>query len=259
VQRVDDLRFIHYTSSLEGLLGIVRHGFIINPCQRKTLYQFTDRNEFIAREPQYFGMVCLHGFKVIPSLRYWEKYGPFGIEMSPDWVVEKGFRKVRYIKSQGRSRDRIKAFFDEAIEELDDIVNSQHPEDGFRQRAYTNKAVAELLGARKWADFLTHFEIMEPYENSYECEWRFSRPEPLYNDDPVSQVVDNLNNDRGWSRHIYPLKFSGSDVLKVHVDRDCVEELESRLSDVHPDLKVSTALNKVLHAEKLLATLPILR
>ncbi|ALQ54595.1 hypothetical protein PI2015_1287 [Pseudoalteromonas issachenkonii] len=231
----------------------------MNPCQRKTLDLFTDRCEFISREPQYFGMVCLHGFNVKPSLRYWEKYGPFGIEMSPDWVIEKRFQKVRYIERHGRERDRIKAFFDEAIEELDGIVNSQYPEDGFRQMAYTNKIVAGLLGARKWAKFLTLFESMEPYENSYEREWRFSRPDPLYNNDPIPKVVDNLNNDRGWSRHIYPLKFSDSDVLKVHVSRDCVKELQEMLNDMQSDLKISTALNKLLSAEKLLATLPIFR
>lgn len=257
--RVDVLRFIHYTSSLEGLLGILKHGFIINPCQRKTLSQFTDRSEFSVREPQYFGMVCLHGFKVVPSLRYWDKYGPFGIEMSPEWVAENGFRRVHYVKKNGRNHRRIKAFFDEAIEELDEIVNSQYPEDGFRQMAYTNKAVAGLLGASKWVNFLNFYETMEPYENSYEREWRFSRPDPLYNDDPIPQVVDNLNNDRGWSRHIYPLKFSVSDVLKIHVGRNCIKELKCKLGDVNPDVKVASALNNLLHAKKLLATLPIFR
>jgi hypothetical protein len=253
------LRFIHYTSSLEGLLGILKHGFIINPCRRKTLELFTDRSEFIRREPQYFGMVCLHGFKVKPSFRYWEKYGPFGIEMSPCWVAEQGFQKVRYIKKHGKELDGIKVFFDEAIEELDDIVNSQYPEDEFRQMAYTNKIIAGVLGARKWTEFLTNFENMEPYENSYECEWRFSRPDPLYNDDRIPSVVDNLNNDRGWSKHIYPLKFSGSDVLKIHVNGDCAENLKSQLSDVQSNLKVSTALDKLLHAEKLLAALSTFR
>lgn len=66
----------------------------MNPCQRKTLDLFTDRCEFISLEPQYFGMVCLHGFNVKPSFRYWEKYGPYGIEMSPDWVIERCFQKV---------------------------------------------------------------------------------------------------------------------------------------------------------------------
>ena len=253
------MRFIHYTSSLEGLLGILEHGFIINPCQRKTLSQFTDRSEFNAREPQSFGMVCLHGFKVIPHVKYWDKYGPFGIEMSPMWVMENGFRRVHYIKRHGRKSDKNQVVFDEALKELDDIVNSKHPEDEFRQMAYTDKVVARFLGAQKWADFLTFFEITEPYENAYECEWRFSRSDGFCILDPIEQVVDNLNNDQGWSKHLYPLKFARSDVIKIHLGRNCAKELKSGLSNVYSNLKVSTALNKLLHAEKLLATLPIFR
>ena len=77
--------------------------------------------------------------------------------------------------------------------------------------------------------------------------------------DPIEQVVDNLNNDQGWSKHLYPLKFARSDVIKIHLGRNCAKELKSGLSNVYSNLKVSTALNKLLHAEKLLATLPIYR
>lgn len=238
------MRFIHCTNSLNALIGILNHGFILNPCQRKTLGYFSNREEFIEREPQYFGMACVHGFKVLPNHRYWSKYGPFGIEMSPKWVIESGFHRVNYINPEGIKFHLLKKHFDAALSELDALVYAEHPDDAFRQMAYTNKNVAGVLSAMKWVEFLTAFEYMEPYENSFEREWRFVRKEPLYNDDSIQVMVDNLNNDCGWSRHIYPFKFECADVVRIHSEENIVEELRKILPSDYSGIEIDTTLNK---------------
>jgi hypothetical protein len=238
------LRFVHCTNSLDAVIGIMNHGFIVNPCQRKTLGYFTNRDEFVVREPQYFGMTCLHGFKYLPNYKYWGQYGPFGLEMNPKWVVENGFHNVNYIKPCGLKFRRLKIKFDYALAELDAVIDSEFPDDAFRQMAYTNKNIAGVLGAKKWVEFLAEFEYMEKYKNSFEQEWRYVRKEPLYNCDSIPVIIDNLNNNRGWSKHIHTFKFSPKDLVRIHMEEADKERFREVLPSGYSGIEVQTTINQ---------------
>lgn len=180
----------------------------------------------------------------MPNYKYWNKYGPFGIEMNPKWVVNNDFRKVIYTKQKGIKFSIFKRNFESALSELDRVVYAEYPDDASRHMAYTNKNVAGDLGARKWVEFLTIFEYMEPHKNSFEREWRFVRKEPLYNNDSIPIIVDNLNNDRGWSKHIYPLKFESSDAVRIHAEKHSKAYIRKRLPAEYSGIEINTTLNK---------------
>jgi hypothetical protein len=239
-------RYIHCTDSLDKVIGILKHGLIVRPCPRKVVLDaLTDRNEFQNREPQYFGMACLHGFKVLPNSKYWKKYGPYGIELHPSFVENAGFRRVIYLDKDSRQFSRIKSDFDDALRQLDQKVYAKHPNDSFRHMAYTNKRVAALLGARKWADFLTEFEYMEPRHNRFEMEWRYARPEPYYDDRPFSVIRNAVNDDANFARYTIPLKIKRADVLRVHVPFADKDALHLALPE-YQGIEINHTLNNIL-------------
>jgi len=237
------MRFIHYTSNIDSIIGILKNGFIINPCERKTLGYFTNRDEFKDREPQYFGMVCLHGFKFAPSFKYWRKYGPYGIEMDPKWVKLNNFRKVLYTKNKGLLYRHLKRFCDSALLDLDSKIHAKFPDDAFRHMSYTNKNVALVLGAKTWADFLTVFEYMEPNYNRYEREWRYVREDPFYYSESIGDIISSIKRDLGWSRLVYPLKFECNDVVRLYAFDKDKGVMREKLPQEYSGLKISCALN----------------
>lgn len=232
-------RFIHCTGSLKAVLGILKNGFVIHPCDRKVLNFITNRPEFSRSEPQEFGMVCLHSFKVFPNFLFWRKYGPFGIEMKPSFVDQTGFRQVEYVSSVGTRINALRSRFEDAINDLDACVYKEHPEDGFRKMAYTNKFIAQLVGANKWSEFLSEFEYMEPVENRFEQEWRYSRQEPFYYDERSKKdVIDAVNDSQSWAKYSFALHFSKDDVKSLYAPFDYIVALRSQIPDEFKDIAI---------------------
>jgi hypothetical protein len=239
------LRFVHFTKTLDAVVSILKHGLVMNPCSRTVLRYFPEREEFKDREPQQFGMVCVHGFRILPSVQYWKKYGSYGIELHPTFVETTGFRRVNYVNQRSREFRQLKSRFDEAILQADQKVYAKHPEDTSRQMAYTNKNVAAILGATKWARFLSEFEYMEPHPNKFENEWRYVRPEPLYSNRTLGDVIAAVNDEESFAKYTYPLRFKPQNVLRLHTGAGTPEELRRRLPEEYRKVEINSTIGKV--------------
>lgn len=223
------MRFLHATSSSEALIGILQHGLIINPCERGIIDAFTNRPELLRPEPQHFGMVCVHGFKLVPNTRYWKQFGPFGIELAPWWVYGAGLRRVLYLNRESLVFKEHKRVFDWALGEADRVVRSQHPEDSFRKQAYVSKNAALVLGAHQWAEFLTQYAYMERHQHTYQQEWRFVREVPFRIKESIAEIVQLLNRDAGWSRLIYTLPVPHEAVIRLIAPKKDIPLLRKQL------------------------------
>lgn len=232
------MRFLHATSSRDGLLGILRHGLIINPCERGIIDAFTSRTELLQPEPQPFGMVCLHNFNLVPNVRYWRKFGPFGVELAPKWVDQAGFSKVLYLDTNGPEFLEHKRFFKQAVADADRAVQAQHPEDTFRKQAYISKNVALILGAHLWADFLTQYAYFEAYKHRYQREWRFVREVPFRRTETFTEVLQSLETDAGWSRLIYTLPIPRAAVIRLIAPNASIPLLRKELPPNYRDVPI---------------------
>lgn len=241
-------RFIHCTKDAETVARILRHGFIIHPCERNVLSYFTKREEFRSREPQFFGMVSMHSFRFKPGKRFIRAFGPFAIEMSYTWIAANSFRQVKYLRKHGFYRWALSFLVHDALADVDRAVNAQYPEDSFRKMAYTNKNIAGILGATKWAQFLAVYEYMEPHKHKYQHEWRYARPEPFYNNDPIERTAKLLDQDAGWTRFVSTLQFKPADVVRVFAPPAEHEELMRMLPTDFSDVAIEATSNQPLHS-----------
>lgn len=241
-------RFIHCTKDAETVGRILRHGFIIHPCERKVLPYFTTREEFRNREPQFFGMVSMHAFRFTPGKRFIRHFGPFAIEMSDTWIAANSFRQVKYLRKDGFFRWVLSFLVSDALDTVDRVVTAQYPEDSFRKMAYTDKNIAAILGATKWAQFLAFYEYIEPHEHKYQHEWRYARSEPFYNNDPIERTAKMLDQDAGWTRFVSTLKFKPADVVRLFAPPAEHEGLMRILPTDFSDVAIEATPNQPPHS-----------
>ena len=212
-------RFVHFTDSLDGLIGILNEGLLIRARRRNVWKYFKRGPEYRDREPQQFGMVGLHSYRFWPKSRCVKQFGPFGVALSAEWVADNGFRQVIYIRESGRGYQLLKSRFDEALEDLEIPLRREPQDDAFPKMAYTNRNMAGWYGAVKWVQFLEWFECMEPRKHRYQNEWRYSRPDPYYGQHSVEELVDDLRRKDNWTQFIHLLRFESTDVSSIYMPR----------------------------------------
>jgi hypothetical protein len=212
-------RFIHLTGSHESLLGILRDGLLIRQRRRNVWKWFSRESAYKEREPQQFGMVSLHQFRLRPRSAAIHHFGPFGVELTPDWVAKSGFQEVLYVQDSGPVYESLKMQFNNALTDIESRLRSEDPTDLFPTMAYTNMNVAAWIGAEKWVRFLALFERMEPFKHRKQREWRYSRPDPYYGNHGVAELVDDLRRKDNWTQHIHVLKFDPTDVASVYLPK----------------------------------------
>ena len=176
-------------------------------------------------------MTCLHGFRFRPNKRLVGRFGEFGISLNRNWVFQNDFRPVIYIKENGFLHKGFQPRFDKALRELDDIMENEPEDDAFPRMAYTNRAVSEWLGARKWSDFLEVSQYMEPLKHSYQSEWRFCRLEPLSNQQTVDEMRREVKAKTGWTHVISLKKFKPEDVTTIFLPKHFGDDLERTIPE----------------------------
>lgn len=197
-------------------------------------------------------MVSMHAFRFKPGKRFIRDFGPFAIEMSDTWIAANSFRQVKYLRKHGIVRRALSFLVNDALADVDRAVNAQYPEDSFRKMAYTNKNIAGILGATKWAQFLAVYEYMEPHEHKYQHEWRYARPEPFYNNYPIERTAKLLDQDAGWTRFVFTLKFKPADVVRVFAPPAEHDGLMRILPTDFSDVAIEATPNQPLHTSLLL-------
>lgn len=232
------LRFVHFTDSSTALASIVQNGLFIRNRRRNVWKYFTRRKEFREREPQQFGMTCVHTFRFFPNRRYVKRFGPYGIELTQEWIQRNDFRRVLYISENDLYRLGFQAKFDEAISELDECVRKAPSDDSFPRMAYTNARVACLYGARLWCQFLEWFQFMEPKKHRYQSEWRYSREDPFYQSHSTGELNDALKTKKGWLHIVHVLKLDRSDIVRLYVPKIERESFTELLPDGFENIKI---------------------
>lgn len=205
------MAFVHYTDSITAIQGILKNGLLLNPLKRNVIQLFSDSQHLSAREPQQFGMSSLRYEGFFGNRRHICCFGNYGVVFRKEWVFERQFKQVMYIKENSRFHRELKEFFDDAEKELTERIKQSPPNDAFPYMAYTNKNIASLLGASKYSRFLEIYEIMEPHKNRWQREWRAVQHIPLYNVGSTSEFVKSLS-DGGWNNLIMTVKFMPEDV-----------------------------------------------
>jgi len=229
--------WVHYTNSTEAINGIIKNGLLINPLKRNLMHLFSNSEHFKDREPQQFGLTSLRKEGIIGSRRHIKHFGNLGIVFNSEWVINEGFKKVWYIKENTRRYKRLKAFFDIAEEELRHCINQRSPNDAFLNMAYTNKAVAGVLGAEKYYRFLSAYEYIEPAGNRWQNEYRFVQKDPFYTEENTTELIQSISSS-GWCNDLMTKKFVPSDVSHFVTQRRYVDVFRNSLPEEYKDKEV---------------------
>lgn len=169
-------------------------------------------------------MSCLHGFRFRPNKSLVQRFGMFGVCLNRNWVIQNGFRPVLYIKEKGFLHKVFQTRFDEALRELDSIIENEPKDDAFPRMAFTNQAVSMWLNAKKWSEFLEIFQYMEPVKHSYQSEWRFCRTKPMHNQQTVEEMKRYVKSKSGWTLGISLRKFEPEDVTALFLPKHFEED-----------------------------------
>jgi hypothetical protein len=161
---------------VEDVIKILQHGFLMPAHNRKVMTKLRPGLR-LGKEPQAFGMVSLTDLSLAQSGRHIDKYGTFGLVMSPPWSSRNGARKVRYVSENDADFVELEQRAEAASTEVDSCI--PYPDDAFWQLGHQNKNSAARLGAFKQVNFLSDLEFMQGAEYAWESEWRIVQSEPL--------------------------------------------------------------------------------
>ncbi|MGE0254780.1 MAG: hypothetical protein AB7N54_03480 [Alphaproteobacteria bacterium] len=209
---------LHFTSK-DGLLGIVAHGFALQPCDRRLLDDLFGADRPFSGDAQNFGMVCFTEASLHDSAEV-RKKGNFAIAMKSVWAVANDVRKVTYV-----SREEAQASHDAVRCAMDDLTRRiEHPDDEAIKFAYKNKDFAQWLGASKYANILAEYEYMQTTDDLAQREWRVTQHLPFYNQPPRT-----VPSPEGWGGLLFFKKFQPQDVAFFACHASEVDSLHASL------------------------------
>ena len=158
-----------------------------------------------------------------------ERFGSFGIVVSPEWARLHGAQRVLYLAEDGPLFEAFRSLFQTGYEQLHRKI--RFPGDGAARMAFTNKNMASIQGGFLWSNLLTVYEYMEPVENAYQSEWRIVNPMPAYGfAQTTPEIIREVSPPQGWAQHVSVLSFPAEAIVEFVCPRG--EEVE--LSQVLP-------------------------
>lgn len=194
------MNFTHYTKEPSTILQILENGFAYFPCERKVIFDFLPELKETGLEPQQFGSISFTDLDYITATTFRNKFGKYGIGVSPKWAFEHDITKVIYIGNRGSLFESCKFLFKKGIRELEN--NLDFPDDGCAKMAYGNKWMASMQNGNMYAHLLTLFEFMEPEENAWQSEWRIVNDKPDYGFCSSQDI--NQNRKKNYEKIIEP-------------------------------------------------------
>ncbi len=227
----------HYTRTVEAVTGILTNGFAWVPNRRGLISELVPSHPFDEREPQQFGMISFSELKPNESDAHRRCFGEFGVTVSAIWAERHMAQRVIYIDRKGPLFEALSRIFQTGYARCDAGID--YPDDDGLRMAFTNKAMATVVGAPLWADLLQIYEYIEPIEHSVHREWRIVNPRPLYGlPTSKSEVIRNVSPPKGWAIHLNVVRVEPGDVLRIICPASSREHLEACLPSAYSAVPV---------------------
>lgn len=172
----DQHLLFHYTTSVEVVASILRHGFMVFPNRRNLINRLLMMPGFEQREPQQFGMVSFTELQREDVAYHRERFGNFGIAVSWSWAMRHHVQRVIYL-GEGHIMNTFAWLFQYGKQELERNYRGE----GGLEALLVNRAMAGLY-SQLYSRLLTLYEYMETERNSRQVEWRIVNPLPQYYD-----------------------------------------------------------------------------
>jgi hypothetical protein len=206
----------HYTSTLQGVVGILNDGFAWVPNRRNLMSTLVGGLDFSKREPQQFGMISFTDWSPPAPPRHREAFGDLGIVVSRDWALAakplRGFhpdnvgpdllraQRVIYVE-EGPFLDALRFLYTTALNHL----SLDGSADSFAWLSATssvmNKAMAGVEGQALWANLLTLYEYLEKGEHAFQSEWRIVHPLPFFGyAASTPEIIATVSRATGWAQ-----------------------------------------------------------
>ncbi len=191
-------------------------------------------------EPQRFGSIS---FTEVSDEAVWSKFGQFGIAVTFEWARLKRAGPVQYVDPSSAMFAILREDFRVAFDDMKVKVAAKYPDDAARQRAYWNKNMAFVLGARLWEQCLTDFEYMEPVDHAGEREWRIVNPLPGDSPSRSEDAIKKAKDPYAWFSN--PNKLLPADVVHLVCPGGRGEELRRMLPPEFAGVEIREIVRRV--------------
>lgn len=197
---------IHYTNSLDNLIGILQEGFRIKYCSERL--NLGKSRYSSAAHP----MVSFCDIPLSSSIQHFKAYGKYGIGLSKKWAFENGINPVLYIDENSLFAENLFELIKERRKTITNLTSKQQKEI-LRIKSY----------AKNYSGSFTRNEVVyQDYKYYDEREWRivpdqivlqgasFSISSSAYKSDK-EKYNSRINSIR--------LKFDAKDISYIIVER----------------------------------------
>ncbi|WP_028115200.1 abortive infection system antitoxin AbiGi family protein [Ferrimonas senticii] len=153
---------IHYTSSVDSLLGILKDGFKVTYC-RESIY--LNGHNYV----MYIPMVSFCDIPLSQVKDHIKKYGNYGIGLTRDWATKSGLNPVLYIDSKASLGRCLDIAYDAFVHEQDGNIDDL---------SRPNRCFYDTFRYIKnyQADLIRKTETHRQYRFYDEREWRYVPP-----------------------------------------------------------------------------------
>jgi hypothetical protein len=220
----------HYTRSIQSVVGILSNGFAWVPNRRGLVSDLVPFHDFTDREPQQFGMISFTELSPSNAGAHRREFGDFGVSVSMDWAQRHGTQKVLYVDRKGPIFEALGWLFQTAYAQLQAAID--YPDDAALRMAFTNKAMAGVVGGVLWAHLLQIYEYLEPIESSCQQEWRIVHPHPYCGyGQSKSEIIKVVSPPKGWAKDFNVLPVERGDVRRIVCPASSRDELRNCLPE----------------------------
>lgn len=179
---MENVVLTHYTSDVEAVASILRHGFFFSFQPTGTFQQVFAAAGVDALEPDRKGMVCFTEMDVQDAAKHRSRFGRFGLALSKFWLVSQGARRVVYVAEDSLHYQNL---VDGIRQHAPRIGLVDHParkamsllDRMIEQRFMADKASRTVLDmSSEYLQVLDELMWVQVASDQHQAEWRIRNP-----------------------------------------------------------------------------------
>lgn len=245
----------HFTSKIENVIGILKHGFRPHYCLENLNFIFGESADKSERLICAYPMVCFCDIPLSHAKSHMGRYGYYGIGLSKDWGIERNVSPVLY----AHKGSKIIEIIAETLKNVNNAFEEETIDKDFKNDFFS--ASREI------------FSMIKPYKGKLwrngdytktirfydEREWRFVPMKDPFKSGMRKIIYDNEVLRRKYHKKLWEqgvLRFKPSDIKYIIVSReDEIIPIITKIKQIKSEYdsnQIKLLYSRVISAERIL-------